>query len=106
QVFKRIVEEMKSPNLIVSVDGQRHQDLRQLLRPAYSREMLDRSLPHMGDLIEKYVRSLPAGKTLPVRPIMQKLIAELLSRAIVGRSSRGGFEHLLTFLSTLIYASM
>jgi cytochrome P450 len=71
QVFKRIVEEMKSPNLIVSVDGQRHQYLRQLLRPAYSREMLDRGLPQMGNLVEKYVRSLPVGKTLEVRPIMQ-----------------------------------
>jgi cytochrome P450/CRP-like cAMP-binding protein len=106
QVFKRIVEEMKSPNLIVSLDGQRHQYLRQLLRPAYSREMLDRSLPQMCNLVEEYVRSLPVGKTLPVRPIMQKLIAELLSRAIVGRSSAAEFEHLLSFLSTLIYLSM
>jgi cytochrome P450 len=63
-------------------------------------------LPQLGEVAETFLRSLPVGQTLPVRPIMQRLIAEQLSRAIVGRSSGTEFDDLVCFQSTLIYATL
>jgi cytochrome P450 len=79
KTFEGMVRELKSPNLIISVDGERHQYIRQLLRPAYSREMLDRQLPQLSGIIETMVRGLPTGQSIPLRPLMQRLIAEQLS---------------------------
>src|SRR5947207_13434351 len=44
QAFKRMVDDLGTNNLVIGMDGQRHQYVRRLLRPAYSREMMDRSM--------------------------------------------------------------
>jgi cytochrome P450 len=72
-------KELNGQNLIFAHDGQRHRQVRQLLRPAYSREMLDRNLPHIGEAIESLIRKAPVGQCTPLRLLIQRLIAEQLS---------------------------
>src|SRR5262245_27704492 len=49
RAFAVMKEELNGQNLIFAHDGLRHRQVRQLLRPAYSREMLDRNLPDLGE---------------------------------------------------------
>src|SRR5438105_4608929 len=86
RAFAVMEKELKGQNLIFSLDGQRHQQVRQLLRPAYSRELMDRNLQHLGEALESMIRKTPAGKCIPLRLLMQQLISEQLGRAILGRS--------------------
>jgi cytochrome P450/CRP-like cAMP-binding protein len=104
RAFAVMEKELKGQNLIFSIDGQRHQQVRQLLRPAYSREMLDRSLPHLGEALESLIRKAPAGRSIPLRLLMQQLISEQLGRAILGRSPEKIFDELVFFQTNLIEA--
>jgi cytochrome P450/CRP-like cAMP-binding protein len=106
RAFKRLVATLNTPNLILGNDGQRHQYVRRLLRPVYSREMLDRHLPQLGETVESLVRELPVGQAISARSVLQRLVAEQLSRAIVGRSAAEAFDDLTCFVPTIIYATM
>jgi hypothetical protein len=48
--------------------------------------MLERNLPKIGEAIESLIRKVPVGQSIPLRLLIQRLIAEQLSRAILGRS--------------------
>ncbi len=52
RAFAVMKKELNGQNLIFAQDGQRHREVRHLLRPAYSREMLDRNLPSIGEALE------------------------------------------------------
>jgi cytochrome P450/CRP-like cAMP-binding protein len=103
RAFAVMEKELKGENLMFSIDGQRHQQVRQLLRPAYSREMLDRNLPHIGEVLESVIRQA-AGQSIPLRPLMQRLISEQLGRAILGRSPEKIFDEVVFFQTNLIEA--
>jgi cytochrome P450 len=75
-----------------------------LLRPAYSREMLDRSLPSVGEHLESLIRKTPLGQRVPLRLLIQRLIAELLSRAVLRRDPEEIFDDLVFFQTNLIEA--
>src|SRR5262245_52161500 len=52
KVYQPMVDDTGSQHMIVSNDGERHRYVRRLLRPAYSREMLDQHLPRLGEVVE------------------------------------------------------
>ena len=104
QAFAVMTKELNGKNLIFAQDGQRHREVRQLLRPAYSREMLDRNLRSIGEVLGSLIRKEPVGKNIPLRLLIQRLIAELLSRAILGRSPEKIFDDLVFFQTNLIEA--
>jgi cytochrome P450 len=104
RAFAVIAKELNAQNLISVHDGQRHHQIRQLLRPAYSREMLERNLPKIGEAIESLIRKAPVGQSIPLRPLVQRLVAEQLSRAILGRSLEKIFNDVVFFETNLIEA--
>jgi cytochrome P450/CRP-like cAMP-binding protein len=104
RAFAVMKKELNGQNLIFAQDGQRHREVRQLLRPAYSREMLDRNLPIIGEALESLIRKAPVGQSIPLRLLIQRLIAELLSRAVLGRSPEKIFDNLVFFQTNLIEA--
>ena len=104
RAFAVMKKELNGQNLIFAQDGKRHREVRQLLRPAYSREMLDRSLPALAQALEAVIRAFPAGQSIPLRLLIQRLIAELLSRAVLGRSPEKIFDNLVFFQTNLIEA--
>jgi cytochrome P450 len=104
RAFAVMARELKGQNLIFAQDGQRHREVRQLLRPAYSREMLDRSLPGIGAALESLIRKTPVGQSVPLRLMIQRLIVELLSRAVLRRDPEEIFDDLVFFQTNLIEA--
>src|SRR5262245_813164 len=104
RAFAVMKKELKGQNLIFALDGQRHREVRHLLRPAYSREMLDRNLPSIGEALEAVIRTFPVGQSIALRLLIQRLIAELLSRSILGRSPEKIFDDLVFFQTNLIEA--
>ena len=104
RAFAVMKKELNGQNLIFAQDGQRHREVRHLLRPAYSREMLDRNLPIIGEALESLIRRVPVGQSIPLRLLIQRLIAELLSRAVLGRSPEKIFDNLVFFQTNLIEA--
>lgn len=106
RAFKRMIEMMGSSNSVVTTDGQHHQSFRRMLRPAYSRELVDRNLARLGDVVETVVQELPVKRPLDVHSVMQRLIAEQLAHAVVGRSVARNFDAIVCFSSTLIYSTM
>ena len=104
RAFAVMKKELNTQNQISANDGQRHRQVRQLLRPAYSREMLDRNLPNIGEAIECLIRKAPVGQSIPLRLLIQRLIAEGLSRAILGRSSEKIFNELVFYEKNLVDA--
>jgi cytochrome P450 len=102
RAFAVIKKELNAPNLISAHDGQRHREVRQLLRPAYSREMLDRNLSNIGKALESLIRKAPVGQSIQLRLLTQRLIAEQLSRAVLGRSPEKVFDDLVFFETNVI----
>jgi cytochrome P450 len=104
RAFAVMEKELNAPNLIFAHDGQRHREVRHLLRPPYARDMLDRSLPNIGEAIESLIRKAPVGQSIPLRLLIQRLIVEQLSRAILGRNPEKVFDDLVFFQTNLIDA--
>jgi cytochrome P450/CRP-like cAMP-binding protein len=104
RAFAVMKKELNGQNLIFAQDGQRHREVRHLLRPAYSREMLDRNLPNIGAALEAVIRTFPVGQSIPLRLLIQRLIAELLSCSVLGRSPEKIFDDLVFFQTNLIEA--
>jgi cytochrome P450 len=104
QAFAVMKKELNGQNLIFAQDGQRHREVRHLLRPAYSREMLDRNLRSIGEALESLIRKMPVGQSIPLRLLIQRLIAEQLSRAVLGRNPEKIFDDLVFFQTNLIEA--
>lgn len=90
QAFGRMAQELRSPNLLVALDGPRHTAMRRMLRPAYSREAAERMLPQLFGSAESVVRAYAPGATLPIRALMQRLVTEQVGLAAVGHG--GGPE--------------
>jgi cytochrome P450 len=66
--------------------------------------MLERNLPNIGEALESLIRKAPVGQSIPLRLLIQRLIAEQLSRAILGRSPEKIFNDLVFFQTNLIDA--
>jgi cytochrome P450 len=102
--FAVMKKELNGQNLIFAQDGHRHREVRHLLRPAYSSEMLERHLPSIGEALESLIRKTPVGQSVPLRLLIQRLIAEQLSRAVLGRNPERIFDDLVFFQTNLIHA--
>jgi cytochrome P450/CRP-like cAMP-binding protein len=90
RAFGRMAEELRSPNLLVALDGPRHTTMRRMLRPAYSREAAERNLPSLFAACESVAREHAPGESVPIRALMQRLVTEQVGLAAVGHG--GGAE--------------
>lgn len=107
RAFGRMAEELRSPNLLVALDGPRHTTMRRMLRPAYSREAAERILPRLFASAEGVAREHAPGQRVPIRGLMQRLVTEQVGLAAVGHGGgpevcRFGAE----FSSTMTGASL
>jgi cytochrome P450/CRP-like cAMP-binding protein len=102
RAYQGIAKNFDSPNMVVGVDGARHLHMRRLLRPAYSRELVERNLPRLAEGVERIVLGLPRGRPVPLRTLMQRLIFEQLAIATLGHSGAEIFETVRLYTSTVV----
>lgn len=105
-LFGGFAREMGTRVFLVALDGEEHRRLRKLMRRGYSREML---VPHVVDVIEmvrETARSWRPGQVLTVLDVFQRLVAEQLGWALVGRKPGAYFEDVRGFLNIIMRSSV
>src|SRR5262249_42615239 len=104
--FGPMAEELRSPNLLIALDGARHKHMRRLLQRSYSREAMERNLPALAAAIEGILRGLEQKKPIGMRQLMQRLITEQVALAALGRSVTDACDDAAAFSSTLVGACL
>ncbi|HEX6484867.1 MAG TPA: cytochrome P450 [Ktedonobacteraceae bacterium] len=86
-------------------DGQANRQRRAQSSKSYSRARVLDQLPQMMEITREFSR-WQAGESFPVRPTMQRLIAEQLGRLLVGFGPGDYLPDLITYLDTAIMTSL
>jgi cytochrome P450 len=86
-------------------DGQANRQRRAQSSKSYSRARVLDQLPQMIEITREFSR-WQAGESFPVRPTMQRLIAEQLGRLLVGFGPGEYLPDLITYLDTAIMTSL
>lgn len=104
EIFSKVMRELRTENFIAALDGEAHRHQRRILKPALSREAINRYIPRMVEIAERIARNWHAGERLPVMATMQLLVSEQLGLAMINRALGEHFQDAVTFAETLVGA--
>lgn len=105
-LFGGFAREMGTRVFLVALDGAEHRRLRKLMRRGYSREMLAPRLDDIIAIVRETAQGWRPGQVVPVLATFQRLVAEQLGWALVGRKPGPYFEDVRTFLNVIMRASV
>ena len=105
-LFGGFAREMGTRVFLVALDGEEHRRLRKLMRRGYSREMLAPRLDDLLAMVRETAGGWRPGQTVPVLDMFQRLVAEQLGWALVGRKPGAYFEDVRSFLNVIMRASV
>lgn len=105
-LFGGFAREMGTHVFLVALDGEEHRRLRKLMRRGYAREMLTPRVEDIVTMVRETAQGWQPGQTLPVLDMFQRLVAEQLGWALVGRKPGAYFEDVRTFLNVIMKASV
>lgn len=103
-LFGGFARELGTEDFLVALDGERHRELRRMMRAGYSRAAL---LPHFEQVIEvtrAMLRAQPVGARLRVLPLLQRIVTEQLGAVLVHRAPGEYFEDIRVFLRFVMNA--
>jgi cytochrome P450 len=98
--------EMGTRVFLVALDGEEHRRLRKLMRRGYSREMLAPRVDDIVQMVRETALGWQPGQVIPVLDMFQRLVAEQLGWALVGRKPGAHFEDVRTFLNIIMRSSV
>lgn len=105
-LFGGFAREMGTRVFLVALDGEEHRRLRKLMRRGYAREMLAPRVDDIVAMVRETAQGWQSGQLLPVLDLFQRLVAEQLGWALVGRRPGAHFEDVRTFLNVIMRASV
>ncbi|WP_339375545.1 cytochrome P450 [Pseudanabaena sp. UWO311] len=100
--WQDFVKELGVDELLVSLDGDRHQQQRRFLKSGYSRNAIIHAFPETIQLIQSLTADLRSGQRLQVLPFFQKIICEQLGMLLADCSPGEYCADLVSFLQTAL----
>jgi cytochrome P450 len=100
--WQNFAKELGAEDLLVSLDGDRHQQQRRLLQPGYSRNAIINAFPKTIELISSLTANLRSGQRLQVLPFFQKIVCEQLGMLLADCSPDEYCPDLVNFLQTAL----
>lgn len=98
--WQEFVKELGVEELLVSLDGDRHQQQRRFLKSGYSRNAIINAFPETIQLIQSLSSDLRSGQRLQVLSFFQKIICEQLGMLLADCSPDAYCTDLVNFLQT------
>jgi cytochrome P450 len=99
QLFGSFGRELGTDTFLTAMDGEAHLHLRKQMKQGYSRSAMIPHLPKLIDIVDDYTRTLRAGDTFAVLPVLQRMVTQQLGVVIARRMPNEYFEHLQRLLS-------
>jgi cytochrome P450/CRP-like cAMP-binding protein len=105
-VYKGLACQLRSENYPIATEGDRHQQLRRALKPAFSREAMSQYLPRMAEVAARAARSWEPGSRVRVAAAMRAIVGDQLGIALANRPLGDRFPDALTFARISVGASV
>ena len=103
--WKPIVDELGTPNNILTIDGPDHRKIRQQLAPHMAPAVVERRLDDVVGFTRQALEAHPVGDPIPFVWFSQQLVATQVGYLLTGRTLRDGeLETLLDYLNTVFVA--
>ena len=96
--WKDFVKELGVKELLVSLDGDRHQQMRRFLQSGYSRNAIIHAFPETIQLTTNLTDRVKSGQRLQVLPFLQQIICEQLGMLLVDYSPSDYCADVVKFL--------
>jgi cytochrome P450 len=90
---------MKTENFLLSHDGEKHRNLRKVLRRGYSKTAVTPEVPLLIQLAQEMARGWRKNEHILVVPAMKRLITTQLGKALLQHDPEGYFEDLQKFFT-------
>jgi cytochrome P450 len=97
----RIVEPILGPTSIVSTDGDRHRQRRQLLFPPFHGERLQSYGEAVIDICHQLMEPIAVGETFLGRTLTQKLSLAVICKTVFGLDDGAKYQELKDLLTTI-----
>ena len=90
---------MKSDHFLLSHDGEKHRELRKVLKRGYSKTAVAPFVPTLVQLTRDMVRSWKKNERILVVPALKRLITSQLGTVLLQHDPEGYFQDLQTFFT-------
>ncbi|ELS31430.1 Unspecific monooxygenase [Pseudanabaena biceps PCC 7429] len=100
--WQDFAKELGTEELLISLDGDRHQQMRRLLQSGYSRNAIIHTFPETIQVITNLTNRVESGQRLQVLPFLQQIICEQLGMLLVDYSPSDYCADLVKFLKTAL----
>ncbi len=100
EVYEGVALGMQSTNFLLSHDGQKHRELRKVLRRPLSKTAVAPSIPTMIHLTQKVVQSWKNDERVLIVPMMKQLITTQLGVVLLHYDPKEYFQDLQKFFTT------
>ncbi len=91
---------METNNFLLSHDGEKHRELRKVLRRGYSKTAIGPAIPALIQLTQDMVRKWKENERVLIVPAMKRLITSQLGQALLQYDAEGYFPDLQKFFTT------
>jgi cytochrome P450 len=99
ETYEGVAIGMKSDNFLLSHDGQKHRQLRKVLRRAYSKTTAAASVPTLIQLAQEAARSWKDDQRVLIVPLMKRLITTQLGVVLLDYNGSEYFDDLQKFFT-------
>lgn len=99
-LFGGMSRELGSDSLLTALDGVPHRHQRKVQRRGFSREAFLSRLPENLQIVEDYAARWSPGDSLPLFPMMQRLVTDQLGIILCGRTCGDYFDDIWKLLNT------
>jgi cytochrome P450 len=101
----RVLEPTVGRNSVILLDEAAHLEQRKLLLPAFHGEKMARLTGLMEELTERELDRWPAGQTVALHPLLQRLTLEIILRAVFGLEQGKQLDDLRDLLTRILQFS-
>lgn len=98
-VYSGVAIGMQSEHFLLSHDGEKHRELRKVLRRGYSKTAIAPSVPTLVELTQTMVRAWKHNERVLIVPAMKKLITTQLGLVLLQHEPDGYFQDLQKFFT-------
>jgi cytochrome P450 len=90
---------MQTDHFLLNHDGEKHRELRKVLRRGYSKTAIAPSVPTLIQLTQEMVQSWKKNERILVVPALKRLITRQLGKVLLQHDPEGYFQDLQTFFT-------
>jgi len=106
KVYAGVSYGMNSQHFLLNEDGEKHRELRKILRRGYSKQAIASQIPTLMALTKTMTDKWVPGQQIMIVPELKKLIITQLGQTLMGRVPTEYFDDLQTFFTVTAETSV